>query len=72
LDVEEFLERVNMSLVADGGEAELVDVSKTGEVKMRLKYSCCECDNANSCFQKTIAGMLKLKVPAVKSVIKVD
>ena len=66
--VEKALEEVRIWLKADGGDAELVDVSEDGVVTLRLKGACHGCPMAEMTLQRGIRQMLMDKVPGVKEV----
>jgi len=68
--VEAALDRIRPTLLADGGNVELVDVSQ-GVVKLRLTGACGSCPMATMTLQMGIERVLKDQVPEVKEVIAV-
>jgi Fe-S cluster biogenesis protein NfuA len=67
--VEAALNKVRPSLMADGGNVELVDVSADGTVKVRLTGACGGCPMSQMTLKMGIERILKKEVPEVKSVI---
>jgi len=57
-------------LQADGGDAELVDVTE-GVVKVRLKGACSGCPMSTMTLKQGIERILKERLPEVKEVIAV-
>ncbi len=68
--IEAALDRIRPTLLADGGNVELVDVSQ-GVVKLRLTGACGSCPMATMTLQMGIERVLKDQVPEVKEVIAV-
>ncbi len=68
--VEAVLSQVRPTLVADGGNVELVDVSE-GVVKLKLTGACASCPMSTMTLRHGIERVLKEKVPEVKEVIAV-
>lgn len=66
--VEAALSKVRPSLQADGGDVELVEITKDGVVKVRLKGACGGCPMAQMTLKMGIEKFLKKEVPEVKSV----
>jgi Fe-S cluster biogenesis protein NfuA len=66
--VEEFLDKIRPSLQADGGDVELVDVTKDGVVKVRLVGACAGCPMSTMTLAFGIERELKKNVPGVKRV----
>jgi Fe-S cluster biogenesis protein NfuA len=66
--VETALNKVRPSLVADGGNVELVDV-KDGVVKVRLVGHCAGCPMSQMTLKNGIERMLKQEIPEVKQVV---
>jgi Fe-S cluster biogenesis protein NfuA len=52
----------------DGGGIELVDVTKEGLVKVRLRGACCGCPGARMTLQMGVERILKEAIPEVASV----
>jgi Fe-S cluster biogenesis protein NfuA len=67
--VEAALNKVRPSLMADGGNVELVDVGADGTVKVRLTGACGGCPMSQMTLKMGIERILKKEVPEVKSVI---
>jgi Fe-S cluster biogenesis protein NfuA len=67
-EVQAALDLVRPQLQADGGDAEIVDISEDGVVKLRLKGACGGCPMSQMTLKMGIERILKEKVPAVKSV----
>ena len=69
--VEKTLEEIRPYLLADGGNAELVDVTQDGVVKIRLTGACGHCPMSTYTLKMGIEKKLKEKIPEVKSVEQV-
>ncbi|MBP7332442.1 MAG: Fe/S biogenesis protein NfuA [Firmicutes bacterium ADurb.Bin373] len=69
--VEEVLGKIRPFLQRDGGDVELVDVSDSGLVKVRLKGACSGCPGAKITLKQGVERMLKQEIPEVKEVISV-
>ncbi|HTY22221.1 MAG TPA: NifU family protein [Desulfomonilaceae bacterium] len=67
-EVQAALDIVRPQLQADGGDAELVDVTDDGVVKLRLTGACGGCPMSQMTLKMGIERILKEKVPTVKSV----
>jgi Fe-S cluster biogenesis protein NfuA len=67
-EVQAALDTVRPQLQADGGDAEIVEVTEDGVVKLRLKGACGGCPMSQMTLKMGIERILKQKVPAVKSV----
>lgn len=68
--VQKALDEIQPALQADGGSVELVDVSETGVVKVRLKGACSGCPMSAQTLKMGIERHLKSKVPEVSEVIQ--
>jgi len=68
--VEAALNRIRPSLLADGGNVELVDV-KDGVVKLKLTGACSGCPMAAMTLQQGIERALKEEIPEVKEVVAI-
>lgn len=68
--VEAALEQIRPTLLADGGDVELVDVND-GVVKLRLRGACSGCPMATMTLQLGIERTIKEQVPEVKEVLAV-
>jgi len=66
--VEAALEKVRPSLQADGGDVELVEITKNGIVKVRLQGACQGCPMSQMTLKGGIERVLKRLVPGVKAV----
>lgn len=66
--VESALDEVRPSLMADGGNVELVDVTDDGIVKVRLRGACAGCPMSQFTLSLGIERHLKDTVPEVKKV----
>jgi len=62
------LDEIRPHLQADGGDVELVDVSETGVVKVKLTGACAGCPMAQLTLKRGIEARLKEKVPGVTAV----
>ena len=69
--VEKALEKVRDMLAAEGGNIELVDVSKEGVVKVRLTGACGCCPMSQMTLKMGVERLVKQEVPQVKEVIAV-
>ncbi len=69
--VQSALNEIKPSLQADGGSVELVDVSETGVVKVRLTGACSGCPMSAQTLKNGIERLLKSKVPGVSEVVGV-
>jgi len=68
--VEEILNLIRPSLVADGGNVELVDV-KDGVVSLKLTGACASCPMSTMTLKNGIEQTLKERVPDIKEVVSV-
>jgi Fe-S cluster biogenesis protein NfuA len=66
--VEAVLSEIRPSLKADGGDVELVEVTKDGVVKVKLTGSCGGCPFALMTLKGGIERILKQEIPEVKEV----
>ncbi|MCX5861828.1 MAG: NifU family protein [Desulfomonile sp.] len=71
-EIQAALDIVRPQLQADGGDAEIVDVTADGVVKLRLKGACGGCPMSQMTLKMGIEKILKEKVPSVKSVEAVN
>jgi Fe-S cluster biogenesis protein NfuA len=67
-EVQAALDTVRPQLQADGGDAEIVEITEEGVVKLRLKGACGGCPMSQMTLKMGIERILKQQVPAVKSV----
>ncbi len=68
--VEKALDKIRPSLMADGGNVELVDV-EDGNVKVRLTGACGGCPMSQMTLKMGIERLLKQEIPEIKEVIAV-
>jgi Fe-S cluster biogenesis protein NfuA len=66
--IEAVLNKIRPALQADGGDVELVDVTKDGVVKVRLVGACAGCPMSTMTLAFGIERELKKQVPGVKRV----
>lgn len=71
LEVEEILETLRPSLLADGGNVELVSVDD-GIVKLRLVGACSSCSSSLITLKMGIERALKKAIPLVRCVEQVS
>jgi len=69
--IEAALKKIRPMLEADGGNVELVDVSKDGVVKVKLSGACGCCPMSQMTLKMGIEKMIKKEVPGVKEVVAV-
>ncbi len=71
--VMQVLDTLRMSLQADGGDVELVDVVENeGIVKVKLTGACGSCPMSQMTLQMGIERILKQQLPEVKRVVAVQ
>ena len=70
--VEKVLDEIRPMLMADGGNAVLVDVTEDGVVKLRLTGACGHCPMSTYTLKMGIEKRLKEKVPEIKLVEQVQ
>jgi Fe-S cluster biogenesis protein NfuA len=66
--VEAALNQIRPSLLADGGDVELVDVND-GVVKLRLTGACGGCPMASMTLKHSVERVLKEHVPEIKEIV---
>jgi len=66
-EVEAVLETIRPSLMADGGNVELVDIDD-GVVKLRLVGSCSSCSSSTMTLKMGIERALKKAIPMVRCI----
>lgn len=69
--IEKALDKVREMLAAEGGNIELIDVSKDGVVKVRLTGACGCCPMSQMTLKMGVERVLKEEVPEVKEVVAV-
>jgi Fe-S cluster biogenesis protein NfuA len=68
--VEKALDKIRPSLMADGGNVELVDV-EDGKVKVKLTGACGGCPMSQITLKMGIERVLKQEIPEIKEVVAV-
>jgi Fe-S cluster biogenesis protein NfuA len=71
-EVQAALDIIRPQLQADGGDAEIVEITDEGIVKLRLKGACGGCPMSQMTLKMGIERVLKERVPAVKAVESVN
>ncbi len=66
--VEAVLAMIRPSLVADGGNVELIDVND-GVVKLKLTGACAGCPMSTLTLKNGIERILKQEIPEIKGVV---
>ena len=66
--VKAVLDEIRPALQADGGDVELVDVTKEGVVRVRLVGACAGCPMSTMTLALGIERALKERVPDIKRV----
>ena len=69
--VESVINRIRPAVQSDGGDLELVDVSDTGVVKIRLHGACVGCPSSTMTLKMGIERNVRERVPEVVSVEQV-
>lgn len=69
--VKAVLEEVRPYLKADGGDAELVDITDGNIVKIRLTGACGHCPMSTMTLKMGIEKKLREKIPEIKEVLAV-
>ncbi len=69
--VEEVLEKIRPSLMADGGNVELVEVNADLVVKVKLTGACGSCPMSQMTLKMGIERLLKKEIPEIKEVVAV-
>ena len=67
--IEAALKKIRPMLQADGGDIELVSVSKDGVVKVKLTGACGCCPMSQMTLKNAVEQKLKKEVPGIKEVI---
>jgi Fe-S cluster biogenesis protein NfuA len=68
--VEKVLDKIRPSLMADGGNVELVDV-EDGVVKVRLTGACGGCPMSQMTLKMGIERLLKQELPDIQEVVAI-
>ena len=69
--VEKVLDEIRPGLQADGGDVELVEVTKDGIVKVKLTGACAGCPMSTLTLKMAIEKKVIEKIPEIKSVEQV-
>lgn len=69
--IEAVLDEIRPTLIADGGNVELVDVSEDGVVSVKLVGACGSCPMSTVTLKMGIERALLERVPGVKEVVQV-
>ncbi|MCP2605056.1 NifU family protein [Candidatus Aminicenantes bacterium AH-873-B07] len=67
-EVKKALEEIRPHLQADGGDVELVEITKEGIVKVRLIGACAGCPMRQMTLTQGIGQFLKKRVPQIQRV----
>ena len=70
-EVEAVLDTIRPSLMADGGNVELVDI-EDGVVKVRLVGACSSCSSSTMTLKMGIERALKKAIPMVRCIESVE
>jgi Fe-S cluster biogenesis protein NfuA len=68
--VEKVLDKIRPSLMADGGNVELVDVAD-GVVKVKLQGACAGCPMSEMTLRMGIERVIKQELPEINEVVAV-
>ena len=66
--VQAAIDKIRPMLKADGGDVELINVSDSGVVQVRLKGACSGCPMSQMTLKNGIERIIKQEVPEIKSV----
>ena len=66
--VEAALNRVRPALQADGGDAEIIDISPEGVVTLKLVGACGGCAMSTMTLKQGIERVIRMEVPEIVSV----
>lgn len=69
--IEAVLDEVRPTLLADGGNVELVDVSEEGVVSVKLVGACSTCPMATVTLKMGIERAIMEKIPSITEVVQV-
>ncbi len=69
-NVDKVLDKIRPSLMADGGNVELVDV-EDGVVKVRLTGACSGCPMSQMTLKMGIERLIKQELPEIQEVVAV-
>ena len=71
-DVAAVLDLIRPSLIADGGDVNLIDVTEDGKVIVELTGACKGCPLSQMTLANGIERILKERVPGVEAVIPAE
>ena len=71
-DVAAVLDLIRPSLIADGGDVNLIDVTEDGKVIVELTGACKGCPLSQMTLANGIERILKERVPGVASVVPAE
>lgn len=66
------IERIRPAVQADGGDIELVEITHTNAVRIRMHGACVGCPSASMTLRMGIERNLKDRVPGIAAVEAVD
>lgn len=69
--VRQVMEEIRPMLQRDGGDAELIDVTDDGVVRLKLVGACGHCPMSQMTLKMGIEKRLKERVPGVREVISI-
>lgn len=70
--VAKIIQLIRPAVQSDGGDIELVGITHTGEVQIRLHGACVGCPSSSITLKTGIERNLKQHVPEVSAVVAVD
>ena len=70
--VEHVLNLIRPAVQSDGGDVELLEVTDSGIVRVRLHGACVGCPSSTMTLQSGIERNLKQRIPGVTSVLAVE
>ena len=69
--VKAIIEKIKPALQADGGDIELVEVTKAGIVNVRLQGHCAHCPMSQITLKQGVEAAIKKEISKIKEVIAV-
>jgi len=70
--IEKALNTIRPFLHADGGDVELVEVTKDLEVRLKLLGNCCGCEMSKMTMKAGVEIGLKNAIPEIRSVVAIN
>jgi Fe-S cluster biogenesis protein NfuA len=70
--VQKVVDKIRPNLQVDGGDIELVEVTKDGVVKIKLLGACHGCPMAQMTLKMGVEKFLKKEIPEIKEVVSVS